>query len=57
MINKGPLSNEAIKAIYTQIMSASIALQKETLIGYLGPPGTFTHQVKNKKDSSYDRPR
>ena len=57
MINKGPLSNEAIKTIYTQIMSASIALQKETLIGYLGPPGTFTHQVKNKKDSSYDRPR
>lgn len=26
-------------------MSASIALQKDVSIAYLGPPGTFSHQA------------
>jgi chorismate mutase len=36
-LNRGPLTNEAIHAIYREIMSASISLQKEVTIAYLGP--------------------
>jgi len=44
-LNEGPLLDEAVQAIYREIMSASISLQKDVLIAYLGPPGTYTHQV------------
>ena len=40
---KGPLSKEALKAIYREIMSASIALEKPVCIAYFGPEATFTH--------------
>jgi len=30
-------------------MSASIALQKDVSIAYLGPPGTFSHQAAYKR--------
>jgi chorismate mutase/prephenate dehydratase len=30
-------------------MSASIALQKDVAIAYLGPPGTFSHQAAYKR--------
>lgn len=51
-INKGPLSNEAIGAIYREIMSASLALEKPMKIAYLGPPATFTHLAALKKFGS-----
>jgi len=41
--NKGPLSNDAFKAIYREIMSATIALEHPTRVAYFGQPGTFTH--------------
>lgn len=44
-LNKGPLSNEAIRAIYREIMSGSLALQKTIKVAYLGPEATFTHQA------------
>jgi chorismate mutase/prephenate dehydratase len=47
-MNQGPLSDNAIKSIFREIMSASIALQKPIKIGYLGPFGTFSHQAANK---------
>lgn len=41
--NKGPLKNEALLAIYREIMSSSLSLEKPLKIAYLGPPATFTH--------------
>ncbi|UCD54715.1 MAG: prephenate dehydratase [Candidatus Omnitrophota bacterium] len=41
--NKGPLSKQSIKAIYREIMSGSLSLEKTIKVAYLGPPLTFTH--------------
>lgn len=41
--NKGPLSKKSIKAIYREIMSGSLSLEKAIRVAYLGPPLTFTH--------------
>ena len=35
-LNKGPLPNDALKAIFREILSVSRALQKELVIAYLG---------------------
>ena len=48
-LNKGPLRPEGIRAIYREVMSASLALEKPLQIAYLGPPGTFTHQAAREK--------
>ena len=47
--NKGPIKDAALKAIYREIMSAAIALEKPLLIAYLGPEATNTHQAALKK--------
>lgn len=44
-LNRGPLKGEAVKAIYREIMSCSLALEKAIRIAYLGPAATFTHQA------------
>lgn len=41
--NKGPLDESAIRAIYREIMSASLALEKDTLIGVEGNIAGLTH--------------
>ncbi|MFH0963985.1 MAG: prephenate dehydratase [Planctomycetota bacterium] len=48
-LNRGPLRPEGIRAIYREVMSASLALEKPLEIAYLGPPGTFTHQAVRAK--------
>ncbi len=48
-LNGGPLDDRAIRAIYREIMSAAIALEKTIAIAYLGPPATFTHQAALRK--------
>jgi chorismate mutase/prephenate dehydratase len=50
--NPGPLTPAALKAIYREIISASLALQKELRIAYLGPEATFTHQAALKNFGS-----
>jgi chorismate mutase/prephenate dehydratase len=50
--NPGPLTPAALKAIYREIISASIGLQKELAIAYLGPEATFTHQAALKNFGS-----
>jgi len=44
-LNNGPLPNAALEAIYREIMSGSLALQKTLKVAYLGPEATFTHQA------------
>jgi len=41
--SKGPLSGKSIKAVYREIMSGSLSLEKALRVAYLGPPLTFTH--------------
>ncbi|OED36557.1 chorismate mutase [PVC group bacterium (ex Bugula neritina AB1)] len=55
--NEGLLTNKAIKAIFVEIMSASLALEKPISIACLGPESTYTHQAAVKKfgqSVSYD---
>ena len=44
-MNGGPLPSSVLRAIYREIMSGCIALEKKLLIAYLGPAATFTHQA------------
>ncbi|HWA10650.1 MAG TPA: prephenate dehydratase [Opitutaceae bacterium] len=48
-LNRGPIKNEALRAIYREIMSAAIALEKPLSIAYLGPEATNTHAAAMKK--------
>lgn len=43
--NSGPISNESLRAIYREIMSSALSLEKSMTIAYLGPEATFTHQA------------
>lgn len=47
--NRGPLKDAALRAIYREVMSASIALEKPLLIAYLGPKAASTHEAAMKK--------
>lgn len=49
---KGVLPKEGLKAIYREIMSASLALEKPLMIAYLGPEATFTHLASLSKFGS-----
>ena len=42
-LNDGPTLPRTIEAIYREIMSGSFALEQPIRIGYLGPPGTYSH--------------
>lgn len=42
-LSKGPLPPNSLKAIYREVMSSALALQKSLTIAYLGPAATFTH--------------
>lgn len=47
--NKGPLPAKAVRAVYREIMSATLALQHPLKIAYLGPKATFTHLAAREK--------
>jgi len=42
-LNEGPLADDAVRAVFREIISASRALETELTVAYLGPEGTFTH--------------
>ena len=44
-LNQGPITNESLRAIYREIMSSALSLEKSMTIAYLGPEATFTHQA------------
>lgn len=43
--NSGPITDASLRAIYREIMSSALALEKSMTIAYLGPEATFTHQA------------
>jgi chorismate mutase / prephenate dehydratase len=43
--NRGPLGAEAVRSIWREILSASLALEHALAAAYLGPAGTYTHQA------------
>jgi chorismate mutase/prephenate dehydratase len=47
--NQGPIKPEALRAIYREIMSAALALEKPLVIAYLGPEATNSHQAALRK--------
>lgn len=48
-LNGGPLPNGAVHAIYREILSACLSLERPLRVAYLGPPATFTHLASMKK--------
>jgi chorismate mutase/prephenate dehydratase len=51
-LNHGPITNEQIRAIYREIMSSALALEKTMTIAYFGPETTFTHQAAIRRFGS-----
>jgi chorismate mutase/prephenate dehydratase len=47
--NQGPLPDKCIDAIYRELMSGSFAIERPLRIGYLGPPGSFSHAAATAK--------
>jgi chorismate mutase / prephenate dehydratase len=47
--NQGPLPESAVRAIWREILSASLALEHPLPVAYLGPPGTFGHQAAARR--------
>jgi chorismate mutase-like protein len=50
--SKGPLDGHAIRAIYREIMSASLALEKDTVIASEGEPGGLAHLAAKEQFGS-----
>lgn len=50
--NAGPITNESLRAIYREIMSSALSLEKSMTIAYLGPEATFTHQAAIRRFGS-----
>ena len=46
------MTDEQLRAIYREIMSSALALEKTMTIAYLGPEATFTHQAAIKRFGS-----
>jgi chorismate mutase/prephenate dehydratase len=51
-LNPGPLSADAVRAIWREILSAALALEHPLPVAYLGPPATFTHQAAVRRFGS-----
>jgi chorismate mutase / prephenate dehydratase len=44
-LNQGPITETSLRAIYREIMSSSLSLEKTMTIAFFGPEATFTHQA------------
>ncbi len=43
--NRGPFPQDTLKAVYREILSSSLSLERPLKIAYLGPRATFTHMA------------
>ncbi|HEV2474256.1 MAG TPA: chorismate mutase, partial [Chthonomonadales bacterium] len=51
-LNNGPLEGAAIRAVYREIISACLAMEKPLSVAGLGPEGTFSHMAAIAKFGS-----
>lgn len=51
-LNPGPISNEHVKQLFTEIMSLCRALERPMSVAYLGPNGTFSEEAALKRFGS-----
>ena len=51
-MNPGPLSADAVRVIWREILSASLALEHPLPVAYFGPPGTNTHAAAMRRFGS-----
>ncbi len=47
--NRGPLKDRTIEAVYRELMSGSFSLEHPLRIGYLGPPGSYSHLAATRQ--------
>jgi chorismate mutase/prephenate dehydratase len=50
--NQGPMTNDSLRAVYREIMSSALSLEKSLTVAYLGPEATFTHQAAIRRFGS-----
>ena len=51
-LNSGPLANEQVARLFTEIMSLCRALEQPLTVAYLGPRGTFSEEAALKRFGS-----
>src|SRR3989441_532448 len=51
-LNPGPISDESLRAIYREIMSSALSLQKSMTIAYVGSEAPCTHQAAIRRFGS-----
>jgi chorismate mutase / prephenate dehydratase len=51
-LSRGPLHEEAIRAIYREVLSASRSVEAPIKVAYFGPEATFTHLAAREKFGS-----
>lgn len=52
LLNRGPLGTKAVEAIYREVMSSSLALEKPLKIAYMGPEASFSNLAALKRFGS-----
>ncbi len=51
-LNRGPLPEKSVHAIYREILSASRALEAPLVVAYFGPEATYTHMAARDRFGS-----
>ncbi|MFA5095939.1 MAG: prephenate dehydratase [Candidatus Omnitrophota bacterium] len=52
LLSKGPLTSKALEAVYREIMSSAIALEKPLKVAYMGPEASFSNLAALKRFGS-----